>query len=39
MGIGLSIAKKFIESIGGNISLENSLNNMTVFLIIIPLSE
>jgi two-component system, NtrC family, nitrogen regulation sensor histidine kinase NtrY len=38
MGIGLSIAKKYIESIGGNVSLENSLDNMTVFLIIIPLS-
>jgi two-component system, NtrC family, nitrogen regulation sensor histidine kinase NtrY len=39
MGIGLSLAKKFIESIRGTITVESSLNNETIFLIKIPLSE
>jgi two-component system, NtrC family, nitrogen regulation sensor histidine kinase NtrY len=39
MGIGLSMAKKYIESIGGNISIEVTSNEGTTFLIIIPLAE
>ena len=39
MGIGLSMAKKFINSLGGEISIERSDESGTVFLIKIPLAE
>ncbi len=38
MGIGLYMAKKFIESIDGEIVVENSLPGKTVFLITLPLA-
>ena len=36
MGLGLTMAKKFIGSIGGNISIENTSNQGTTFLITLP---
>ncbi len=39
MGIGLSLAKRFVESIGGNISIENTSHDGTTFLITLPLAE
>jgi signal transduction histidine kinase len=39
MGLGLSMAKKFVESIGGIITLEKSSPNGTTFLIILPTVE
>jgi len=39
MGLGLSMAKKFLENIGGNISIEKTSNEGTTFLITIPLAE
>ncbi len=38
MGLGLSMARKFIESIGGDISIEKSSSEGTTFLIIIPVA-
>jgi two-component system, NtrC family, nitrogen regulation sensor histidine kinase NtrY len=39
MGLGLSLAKKFLENIGGNISVEKTSIEGTAFLITIPLAE
>jgi len=39
MGIGLSIAKRFIENIGGKISVESTSDAGTTFLLTIPLAE
>jgi len=39
MGIGLSLAKRFIDNIGGNISVESKQDEGTTFLITIPLAE
>jgi two-component system, NtrC family, nitrogen regulation sensor histidine kinase NtrY len=39
MGLGLSMAKKFIESIQGMIEVENTSSNGTTFLINLPLAE
>lgn len=39
MGLGLTLAKKFIESIGGNIIIENTSNKGTTFLITLPVIE
>jgi signal transduction histidine kinase len=39
MGIGLSLARKFIEGIGGTISVVNSSGAGTEFLITLPLAE
>jgi signal transduction histidine kinase len=36
MGLGLTMAKKFIGSIGGNISIEITSNQGTTFLITLP---
>ncbi len=38
MGIGLSLAKRFIENIGGNISVETTSDAGTTFLLTIPLA-
>jgi signal transduction histidine kinase len=38
MGLGLSMARKFIESIGGDISIEKSSPEGTTFLIKIPVA-
>lgn len=39
MGLGLSMAKKFFESINSSITVENTSENGTTFLIKIPLAE
>jgi len=39
MGIGLSLAKRFIDNIGGNISVESTSDAGTTFLLTIPLAE
>ncbi len=39
MGLGLSLAKRFIESINGEIFVENTSSLGTTFLIKIPLTE
>jgi two-component system, NtrC family, nitrogen regulation sensor histidine kinase NtrY len=39
MGLGLSMAKKFLENIGGNILVEKTSAEGTAFIITIPLSE
>lgn len=39
MGLGLTLAKKFIESIGGNIIIESTSNKGTTFLITLPVVE
>lgn len=39
MGLGLSMAKKFIESIGGTIIIEKTSHEGTTFLILIPVAE
>ena len=39
MGLGLSMTKRFLESINGKIIVEKSSANGTVFLITIPLAE
>lgn len=39
MGLGLSMGKKFIESIGGTISVERTTNEGTIFLITIPIAK
>ena len=39
MGIGLSLAKRFVDNIGGNISVESTSNEGTTFLLTIPLAE
>ena len=39
MGIGLSLAKRFVESIDGNISVEKTSKDWTTFLITLPLAE
>jgi signal transduction histidine kinase len=39
MGLGLSMAKKYFENINGNISIEKTSKEGTVFLIIIPIAE
>ncbi len=39
MGLGLSMAKKFLTSIGGNIEIESTSPKGTTFLIKIPLAD
>ncbi|MBI1937080.1 MAG: HAMP domain-containing histidine kinase [Ignavibacteriales bacterium] len=39
MGLGLSMAKKFIESINGTITVEKTSSEGTTFLITIPVAE
>jgi signal transduction histidine kinase len=39
MGLGLSIAKRFIENINGKIILDSSSEHGTIFKIIIPVYE
>lgn len=39
MGLGLSMAKKFIESINGTITIEKTSGEGTIFLITIPVAE
>ncbi|MCL6098780.1 MAG: HAMP domain-containing histidine kinase [Bacteroidetes bacterium] len=39
MGLGLSLTKRFIESIGGTIQIEKSSNEGTAFLLTFPLVE
>ncbi|MEG8948046.1 sensor histidine kinase [Rosettibacter firmus] len=39
MGLGLSMTKKFLNSIGGTIEIENTSEKGTTFLIKIPLAE
>lgn len=39
MGIGLSLAKRFVESIGGNIIVEKTSKDGTTFLITLPVAE
>ncbi|TSA27660.1 MAG: HAMP domain-containing protein [Ignavibacteriales bacterium] len=39
MGIGLNLAKRFIDNIGGSISVESTPDEGTTFLITIPLAE
>jgi len=36
MGLGLSMSKKFIDSIGGSIALEKTSSSGTTFLIVLP---
>jgi sensor histidine kinase regulating citrate/malate metabolism len=36
MGIGLKLAKRFIEGINGSISLDDTETNGAAFIIIIP---
>jgi nitrogen fixation/metabolism regulation signal transduction histidine kinase len=36
MGLGLSMSKKFIDSIGGNIALEKTSGSGTTFIIVLP---
>lgn len=38
MGIGLSLTKRFIESINGNIQLHSSSSNGSIFIVTIPKS-
>ncbi|MDH7603973.1 MAG: ATP-binding protein [Melioribacter sp.] len=38
MGLGLSMAKKFLDSIGGSIEIEKTSENGTTFLIKIPVA-
>lgn len=38
-GLGLSIVKKMIENVNGNISVESELQKGTIFLITIPIIE
>lgn len=39
MGLGLSMAKKFIDHIGGTIKIEKSNQNGTVILMKIPIAK
>ncbi len=39
MGLGLSMAKKYIESLNGKITVEKTDSNGTTFLILIPLAQ
>lgn len=39
MGLGLSLAKRFIESVGGSIQVEKSSKEGTAFLLTFPLAE
>ena len=39
MGLGLSMSKKFIDSIGGTINVEKTSGNGTTFLITLPVVE
>ncbi len=39
MGIGLSLAKRFVESINGTISVEKTSDKGTIFLITLPLAD
>jgi signal transduction histidine kinase len=39
MGLGLSMSKKFIDNIGGNIVVEKTSSSGTTFLIILPVIE
>lgn len=39
MGLGLSLAKRFIESVGGTIHVEKSSKEGTAFLLTFPLAE
>ncbi len=36
LGLGLSLVKAIVESIGGSISAESTLNNGSIFIVIIP---
>ncbi|MDP2037457.1 MAG: ATP-binding protein, partial [Ignavibacteria bacterium] len=39
MGLGLSMAKKYIESLNGKITVEKTNSNGTTFVIMIPLAQ
>ena len=39
MGLGLSLAKRFVESISGSIKIEKSSGSGTTFLLTLPLAE
>lgn len=39
MGLGLSMSKKFIDNIGGKITVEKTSSNGTTFLIVLPVIE
>jgi signal transduction histidine kinase len=39
MGLGLSMSKKFVDNIGGNITVEKTSSSGTTFLIVLPIIE